>query len=424
MNEIKKIKENPQFYKDNFAKRGGNFNIDKMLNLYDEMQTLKKIQEALQMKKNNGAKEFENARKLGDKNLNMLQEILRQNTEKIADITAKYNEIVIEFNKIFIALPNVLDDEVQVGDKEQNVVIKEWGKKTIWNKTMLDHYDVCEKLNLVDYKRGAKISGRGFTLYKDVGAKLEWALLNYMVEMQHGFGHIFLYTPTVMKKECGFNAGQYPNKIDAAWGFGEDAALATHILIPTAETIICNMHIGETLKAEELPIKYFGFSNCYRKEQLAYGSKERGMIRGYEFHKVEMFQFVKPEDNKKALMELLEKTEKIVQGLGLHYRVVKCAAKDVSHAMSETYDVEVYVPSFGYTEVSSVSTAKDYQTMATGTKFIDKDGTAKYVYTLNASGIATSRIIPAICEQFQNADGSVSIPEVLQKYMNGISVIK
>lgn len=347
-------------------------------------------------------------------------------SNKIKDQDAEINELGKKINGFLMELPNIPAPDVPEGGKENNQVIKEWGEKPEFDFKPENHVDLVQKLNLIDYKRGAKIGGNGFWVYKNNGALIEWALLNYFVEEHIKDGYEFLLPPHILGWQCGFTAGQFPKFTDDVFVLekGENNE-NRHFILPTAETALCNYHRDEILSEDELPKKYFAYTPCYRKEAGSYRQNERGMIRGHQFNKVEMFQYTKPENSDDALCELIEKAEKLVQNLGLHYRLSKLAAGDCSASMGKTYDIEIWIPSMNeYKEVSSASNGYDYQARRGNIRFKRNETQRnEYVHTLNASGLATSRLLPAIVEQFQQKDGSVKIPKVLQKRL-GKEVIK
>lgn len=325
-------------------------------------------------------------------------------------------------------LPNLTDARVPPGGKESNQVVKVWGEKPDLPGKPRDHVDLASSLELVDYARGAKLGGRGFWIYKGAGAALEWALLDWFCREHHKAGYTFVLPPHLLLDQCGYGAGQFPKFRDAVFPIGASDDDRPRFLLPTAETAILNIHADETLDAADLPLKMFAYTPCYRREAGSYRTEERGTVRGHQFNKVEMFQFCAPEDADAALRELVGRAESLVEQLGLHYRTTLLAAHDVSHAMKMTYDVEVWLPSIdGYKEISSVSWAGDYQARraniryrAAATKGEKKK--AGYVHTLNGSGLATSRLVPALLEQHQQPDGSVKIPEPLRAWM-GTDVI-
>ena len=350
---------------------------------------------------------------------------------KVKEIAAKnkeFEEKVKELDdKIFdflAALPNIPDDDLVGGGKENNKCIKTFKEKPTFSFQIKDHVALAESLGLIDYDRGAKISGHGAWVYTNLGARLEWALVNFFISEHLKDGYEFILPPHLLNEKSGYVAGQFPKfRQDVFW---LDGLEPKRFILPTAETALVNLHRDEILSEDVLPRKYFAYTPCYRREAGAYRTEERGMIRGYQFNKVEMVQYTKPEESDKAFEELVAKAESLVAKLGLHYRVSKLAAGDISHSMARTYDIEVYLPSIDiYKEVSSASNARDYQARRGMVRYRDKaTGKTRFVHTLNASGLATSRIFPAILEQYQQADGSVIVPEVLRPFMGGIEVLK
>ena len=350
---------------------------------------------------------------------------------KVKEIAAKnkeFEEKVKELDaKIFdflAALPNIPDDDLVGGGKENNKCIKVFKEKPNFSFKIKDHVELAESLGLVDYDRGAKISGHGAWVYTNLGARLEWALVNFFISEHLKDGYEFILPPHLLNEQSGYVAGQFPKfRQDVFW---LDGLEPKRFILPTAETALVNLHRDEILNEDDLPRKYFAYTPCYRREAGSYRTEERGMIRGYQFNKVEMVQYTKPEDSDKAFEELVAKAESLVAKLGLHYQVSKLAAGDISHSMARTYDIEVYLPSIGiYKEVSSASNARDYQARRGMVRYRDKQtGKTRFVHTLNASGLATSRIFPAILEQYQQEDGSVVVPEVLRPFMGGIEVLK
>lgn len=254
---------------------------------------------------------------------------------------------------------------------------------------------------------------------------MEWALLNFFINEHLNDGYELILPPHMLNYECGYVAGQFPKFSDEVYWIQNPTSSDRKFLLPTAETALVNLHRDEILSADELPKKYIAYTPCYRREAGSYRSEERGMIRGHQFNKVEMVQYTKPEDSDRAFQELVGKAERLVQELGLHYRLSRLAAGDCSASMARTYDIEVWIPSMGiYKEVSSASNARAYQARRGNIKYRDENRKLQFVHTLNASGLATSRVMPAIVEQYQNADGSVTVPEVLRPYMGGVDVIR
>lgn len=355
---------------------------------------------------------FEEMRKLGD---------------AIAEDEKEVNLLASEIYSFLIALPNLPDEDLKGGGKENNEVIKVVGEKPVFDFEPKNHVDLCTALGIIDYPRGVKISGNGFWLYRGKGAQLEWALLNYFVSEHLKDGYEFILPPHQLGYNCGLGAGQFPKFSDEVYWLDVDADREKNrFMLPTAETALVNLYSGEILDESALPLKFFAYTPCYRKEAGSYRAEERGMIRGHQFNKVEMVQYAHPDRSAAAFEELVGKAASLVEKLGLHYRISKLAAGDCSASMKRTYDIEIWIPSMGiYKEVSSVSNAGDYQARRNNTRYRDsKTGKPAYVHTLNGSGLATSRVFPAIIEQYQNADGSITVPEVLRPFMGGLEVIR
>jgi len=337
----------------------------------------------------------------------------------------KLSEIENEYNTLMLGLPNLPDEDLKAGGKENNEPIRYFGDPHVFDFEPKNHVDICTDLGLIDYKRGAKLSGNGFWIYRGMGARLEWALLNYFIDTHIADGYEYVLVPHMLGYECGLTAGQFPKFQDEVYWLEAAEDERRRFMLPTAETALVSLHRDEILTEADLPRKYISYTPCFRREAGSYRADERGMVRGHQFNKVEMVQYTRPEDSDAAFEELVGKAEALVKGLGFHFRTVKLAAADCSASMARTYDIEIHIPSMdGYKEVSSVSNARDYQARRGGMRF-KRDGSNKteFVHTLNGSGLATSRILPAIVEQNQNADGSVTVPEVLRKYL-GVDVLK
>lgn len=346
-----------------------------------------------------------------------ISETAKANDEKLAAIEAELNELML-------GLPNLPDIDLLGGGKENNTPLRYFGEPHKFDFEPKNHVDLCTELGLIDYKRGAKLSGSGFWIYRGMGARLEWALLNYFIDTHISNGYELVLVPHMLGYECGLTAGQFPKFKDDVYWLETAEDERRRFMLPTAETALVSLHRDEILTEDELPKKYISYTPCFRREAGSYRSDERGMVRGHQFNKVEMVQYTLPEKSDEAFEELVANAENLVKGLGFHFRTVKLAAEDCSASMARTYDIEIQIPSMnGYKEVSSVSNARDYQARRGMMRVKRKDGKTEYVHTLNGSGLATSRILPALVEQNQNRDGSVTVPEVLRKYV-GCDVIK
>ena len=288
------------------------------------------------------------------------------------------------------------------------------------------HVDLCLDLGLIDYERGVKLAGAGNWMYTGLGARLEWALLNYFIDTHIADGYDFILPPHMLEYQCGETAGQFPKFADEVYKIGNPTDDRVHFMLPTAEAALASFYRDEIISEADLPKKFFAYSPCFRREAGSHRADERGMVRGHQFNKVEMFQFTTPEGSDAAFDELVTKAEKLVENLGFHFRTVKLAAGDCSASMCRTYDIEILIPSMdGYKEVSSVSNARDYQARRGNARFRrEATGKPEFLHSLNGSGLATSRIFPALVEQNQRADGSIVIPEVLRKYMGGMEIIE
>ena len=423
MLDINVIRENPEKVKEALAKKLWDVDFTELLEWDKQKKELIQVVEGNKAEMNRLSASVPAAKKAGEdvsKIFAKVKEIAASNAQKDEELKALEEKI-----KNFISeLPNIPDEDLLGGGKENNVAIRYVNDKPEFDYEFKDHVYLAESLGLVDYNRGAKIAGHGAWIYTGLGAQLEWALLNYFISRHLRDGYQFILPPHLLNEQSGFGAGQFPKfKEDVFW---LDGLEPKRFLLPTAETALVNLYRDEILKEEDLPKKFFAYTPCYRREAGSYRTEERGMIRGYQFDKVEMVQYTKPEDSDAAFEELVGKAEELVRDLGLHYRVSKLAAGDISHSMARTYDIEVFLPSVGiYKEVSSASNARDYQARRTMCRYRDKaTGKTRYVHTLNASGLATSRIFPAILEQNQQPDGSVKIPEVLQPFMGGLKVLK
>lgn len=341
--------------------------------------------------------------------------------EEIAALDSDLAKVEADFSDKMLALPNIPADDVVAGGKENNKVVYTFGELPKFDFTPKDHVELATTLDIIDYERAAKMSGSGFWIYKGAGALLEWALLNYFIDFHTTNGYTFIIPPFLLNEASATASGHLPKfRDDLFWT--EDRLC----LNATSEMMLGNYHRDEILSAEELPHKYFAYSACFRREAGSYRKEERGMIRGHQFNKIEMFQYTRPEESWTTFDQMRSQAEKLLAGLGLHFQTSQLAAGDCSAAMAKTIDLEVWIPSMGiYKEVSSVSNALDYQCRRGAMRFKNKEtGKTEFMHTLNGSGLATSRLLPAILEQFQQADGSVVVPEVLRRFLpNNLSVI-
>ena len=422
MIDINYIIENKEHVKELLKRKLYDADIDSLVEDVETKRKLLKAVEDNKAKQNKLSKSVPQVKKEGGDVTKIFAEVKALAAENKID-EEKLKVLDEKINSVLVALPNLPDEDLLGGGKENNKDIYIYKTKPNFSFKIKNHVELAESLGLIDYDRAAKVSGHGTWFYTGLGARLEWALLNYFINTHINDGFQMMIPPHILNYESGFTAGQFPK-------FEEDVfelkgIEPTKFLLPTAETALVNYYRNEILDGSELPKKFFAYTPCYRKEAGSYRTEERGMIRGYQFNKVEMVEYTKEDDSDRAFEELVNKAKALIEGLGLHYRVSKLAAGDCSHSMARTYDIEVYLPSIDiYKEVSSVSNARSYQARRGMMRYRDENGKLHYMHTLNGSGLATSRVFPAILEQYQQEDGSVVIPEVLRPYMGGIEVIK
>lgn len=416
MLDIKKIREEKLEVEKSLRKKMGakaELNLDKIIQLDDDRRKIIPELENLQAEKNKLSKVKPDEKTILE---------IRENGVNIKNLENELSKVEEELKELLSALPNIVADDVVAGGKENNKVSYTFGEQPKFDFVPKDHVELAEDLDIIDYKRAAKMSGAGFWIYKGDGALLEWALLNYFISFHTKNNYTFIIPPFLLNEASAYASGHLPK-------FGEDLFWLQDnklCLNATSEMMLGNLHRDEILTEESLPLKYTAYSACFRREAGSYRQEERGMVRGHQFNKIEMFQYTKPDKSWDAFSEMKNQVRELLEGLNLHFQISDLAAGDCSAAMAKTVDVEVYIPSMNiYKEVSSISNALDYQARRGNIRFKDQDGKNYFPHTLNASGMATSRLIPAILEQNQQADGSILVPKVLQAFMpNNLSVIK
>jgi seryl-tRNA synthetase len=343
----------------------------------------------------------------------MLKE-MQQLSNKIRGIASQLSEITNSLEKALLTVPNIPNSDVPSGGEENNLFVREWGVKKEFDFKPKDHLQLAEENELLVLKRAAKISGSGFVGFWDFGAKLERALINFMLDYHtrnNGYKEVML--PVLVNRTTMTGTGQLPKLENDMYHIDQDDLF----LIPTAEVSVTNLFSQEIVDKNQLPIKLVSYSPCFRREAGSYGKDTKGLQRLHQFNKVEMVRFTKPEESYLALEEMVNNAESILQALGLHYRLVTLATGDLSFASAKTYDLEVWAPgSQTYLEVSSVSNFEDFQARRASIRYRDENGKGRYVHTLNGSGLATPRTMIALLETYQNSDGSISIPDVLKPY--------
>ncbi len=357
MIDLRLLVEKTEYVREALAKKSCHVNLDEVIAWIKQKRDLLQASEKLKAERNRMNKEIGELGRSGQ-NIEKCLVDLTVLKEKISHYDLQIKKLEGDIADVVSQLPNLPDDDVAAGGKENNTVVSTWSEKPEFDFEPRDHIYLSESLGLIDYQRGVKIGGRGMWVYKDKGAILEWALLNFFIQEHLRDGYTFLLPPHILNAESGYVAGQFPKFKDDVFPVGKSSGDANHFLLPTAETALVNYHRDELLKEDMLPARYFAYTPCYRREAGSYRTEERGMIRGHQFNKVELFQYTKPEKSQETLLEMLSKAEKLVQNLGLHYQVAQLAAEDCSASMRKTYDVEVWIPSMEiYKEVTSASNA-------------------------------------------------------------------
>ncbi len=426
MLDIKIIREDPDGVCERLRAKGreAEQDIKRILELDTLRRTMISENEAKKAEQNRQSKLIPAMKKEGRDTTEVFAS-MKALSDAIKANDAALQDVENEYTSLMLGLPNQPDPDLKPGGKENNEPLRYYGEPHHFDFEPKNHVDLCTDLGLIDYQRGVKLSGNGFWIYRGMGARLEWALLNYFIDTHIGDGYELVLVPHMLGYECGLTAGQFPKFKDEVYWLETAEDERRRFMLPTAETALVSLHRDEILSEADLPRKYISYTPCFRREAGSYRADERGMVRGHQFNKVEMVQYTLPEKSDEAFEELVAKAENLVKGLGFHFRTVKLAAADCSASMARTYDIEIQIPSMnGYKEVSSVSNARDYQARRGSIRFRrNATGKTEFVHTLNGSGLATSRILPALVEQNQNADGSVTVPEVLRKYI-GVDVLR
>lgn len=418
MLDLKLIRQESETIERKLRTKVPEVDLGPILKLDTRSREIKTEADQLKAKRNEISKTIGENKRKGMDTAALMQEVHTMG-EKISAFDHELARIDEELYDLLARLPNLPMDDIKVSDDpKENVCVKTFKSKPNFNFTFKNHIELNESLHLFDFKRGAKISGSGFPTYRGLGARLEWALLNYMIEIHLKNGFEQWMVPLLVKKEIMYGASMFPKFSSQV--FKLDDADHPLFMIPTSEVALNGLHFDEILEGEELPLKYIAYTPCFRREAGAAGSQERGLIRTHQFNKVEMFVFCKPEESMQMFDMMLQSAEEVLQGLDLHYRNMLLVTGDMSFASTRTIDIEVWLPGQGrYYEVSSISNCTDFQARRSQTRFRSKEtGKPEFVHTLNGSGLATSRLMVALLENNQNEDGSVNIPKVLQKFVH------
>ncbi len=418
MLDIKFIRDNPELVKRTLSRKALELDVDRLLLLDRRHRELIGRGESLKHLRRAASREIGELKRSGGKVEEKLAE-MKKVSEEVGSLDQKIRELSRELRELLIRVPNIPHDSVPVGpDESSNQVVREWGEKRKFDFSPRGHIEIAEHLGLIDFQRAARITGSNFVLYRGPGALLERALINFMLDIhtvEHGY--LELSPPYLSNRESMLGTGQLPLLEEDMYRTGEDDLF----LVPTGEVPITNIHRGEILKEERLPLKYVGYTPCFRREAGSYGKETRGLIRIHQFDKVELVKLVEPSSSYREQELLLADAEDILRRLNLPYRVISLSTGELSFASARCFDIEVWAPGQGeWLEASSCSNFESFQARRADIRYRDSEGKVRFVHTLNGSGVALPRTLVALLENYQQADGSVVIPEVLRPYMRGL----
>ncbi|MGD9808065.1 MAG: serine--tRNA ligase [Deferribacterales bacterium] len=421
MLDIKYIIANIDDVKKKTAARKADFDFDLLISLDEKRKSLQAEADVLKAERNSVSKEIGNIKKAGG-DITEIQAKMRAAGDRITAIDAELAEAQTQMNDMLLTLPNIVKDEVPVGsDENDNILFRSWGEPKELSFEPKAHWDLAENLGMLDFERGVKVAKSRFTAYMGMGAKLERALINFMLDSHAERGYKEVIAPYLVNGDAMQGTGQLPKFEEDLFKCERDGLY----LIPTAEVSVTNLYAQEILEEDALPIKHCSYSACFRREAGSHGKDVRGLIRQHQFNKVELVKVTRPEDSEAELMELLESAELILQKLGLPYRIMTLCSGDIGFSSAKTFDIEVWLPSAGtYREISSCSTFTDYQARRASIRFRRKgEKKVEFAHTLNGSGLAVGRTFLAVLENYQNEDGTITVPEALRPYLGGLEVI-
>ncbi len=429
MLDIKKIRENPEDVKARLRTRNANYDnyVDEIIAIDTERRKISTDVDALKAQQNKVSKQIPMMKKNGEDTTAVMAE-MKELSDKIKTDDVKVTELEDKQKFLLLSIPNIPSDTTPVGkDDSENVEIRKWNEPTKFDFEPKAHWDIGKDLDILDPETAAKVTGARFHVYKKLGAKLERAIISYFLDTHTANGYTEILPPYMVNRASMTGTGQLPKFEEDAYRLvnAEDNKDTDYFLIPTAEVPVTNYHRDDILTAEQLPIKYCAYSACFRAEAGSSGRDTRGLIRQHQFNKVELVKFTTPETSWDELEKLTNDAERVLQGLGLPYRVVALSTGDIGFSSAKTYDIEVWMPSYNrYVEISSCSNFVDYQARRANIKYRAANGEKpQFVHTLNGSGVAVGRTVAAILENYQQADGSVVVPEALRRFM-GVDVIK
>ena len=422
MLDLRFIRENPDLVKEALVKLNTTAPIDEILRLDEQRRELLSEVEALRARRNAVSKEI-GKMKDGDRRQTLIQE-MREVGERIKGLDDQVRQVEEQLNEVMLQVPNMPHESVPVGrDESENVVVRTWGQPKEFNFEALPHWELGPTLDIIDFERGVKLSGTRFYVLKGVGARLQRALITWMLDLhikEHSYTEI--YPPFMVREECMWGAGQLPKFLDNIYHDVEDDVW----FIGTAEIPLTNLHRDEILAPGTLPLRYVAYTACFRREKMSAGRDTRGIKRGHQFDKVEMYKFTTPETSYEELERLLGDAEDVCRRLGIAHRVVQMCTGDLGFSAAKKYDIEMWAPGVQeWLEVSSCSNCEDFQARRANIRYRPEPGAkTQFVHTLNGSGLALPRVMIAIMENYQQADGSIVVPEVLRPYMGGVEVIR
>jgi seryl-tRNA synthetase len=413
MLDIKLIRENPELVRQALEKRGDTFNLDSILEIDGRYRNLLRQTEELRAKHNEASKQLSTSKEKPPQLITQM----RQMGEQISSLQQQTKEAKADLDSMLLDLPNIPHPSVPLGEgATDNVVVRTWGKPTKFAFEPLPHWELGEKLDIIDFQRGVKLSGTRFYVLKGLGAHLQRALISFMLDVhvrENGYKEI--YPPFMVKQECMIGSGNLPKFGDNLYHDEED----DFWFIPTAEVPLTNLHRDEILSVDNLPLRYVAYTPCFRREKMAAGTDTRGIKRGHQFDKVELYKVTDPDSSDEELEKLVDDAEDICRKLGITHRVVQLCTGDLGFAACKTYDVEMWAPGCAeWLEVSSCSNCCDFQARRANIRYRPEPGAkTQFVHTLNGSGLALPRVLIALLENYQQADGTVLIPEVLEPYL-------
>ena len=421
MLDVEFIRQNPDAVRQAAANKGETVDVDAFLALDTQRRELMTKVETLRSERNANSKKVAELKKSGGDAEAFITRT-REVSDEIKEIEQELSGLDEQFTTTLLTFPNLPADDVQVGrNEDDNVEIKHWGERATFDFQPKDHCDLAKALDDIDFERATKIAGPFFSLYKGAGARLERALINFMLDLhttEHGYREVS--PPFVASRKAATGTGQLPKLEEDMYCCEADDLF----LIPTAEVPVTNIHREEVLDGDQLPIGYTAYTPCFRREAGSYGRDTRGLMRLHQFDKVELVKFVRPETSCDELEALLANAETVLQRLGIEYRVLRLCTGELSFAAAKCYDIEIWAPGIErWLEVSSCSNFEDFQARRSGIRFKEKGGKPQFVHTLNGSGTALARLLLVIIEQYQTADGTIRVPDALKPYMGGAEII-